>query len=242
VKTGDDLASIILNAVKANDVGIEDGDVFVIAQKIVSKAEGRLVKLEDVQVSSEAMKIAETSGRDQRLAELVLRESKRVLKVSQQTIIVEDKRGLVNINAGIDKSNVEGGNRYALLPSDPDRSASKLRNRIMRSTGRNVAVIISDTYSRPFRRGQENFAIGFAGLNPFFDYRGQEDLFGYVMQVKFTAVADELACAAELVMGQGKEATPVILVKGFSRLVLDDGYSSKDLRINENEDLFQDVR
>ncbi|UCD95857.1 MAG: coenzyme F420-0:L-glutamate ligase [Candidatus Bathyarchaeota archaeon] len=242
VKAGDDLASIILNAVEVSDVEVEDGDVFVVAQKIVSKAEGRLVELEDVQVSSEAMKIAEASGRDQRLVELVLRESKRILHVSQQTLIVEDKRGLVNINAGIDKSNVEGRNRYVLLPADPDRSARELRSRIMRSTGQNIAVIISDTYSRPFRRGQVNFAIGLAGFAPFFDYRGQEDLFGYVMQVKFTAVADELACAAELVMGQGKEATPVVLVKGFSRLVLDDGSSSKDLLIDRNEDLFQDVR
>ena len=112
----------------------------------------------------------------------------------------------------------------------------------MRLTGRNIAVIISDTYSRPFRRGQVNFAIGLAGLDPFYDYRGREDLFGYIMQVKFTAVADELACAAELVMGQGKEATPVVIIKGFKRMTLNEGFSSKDLLIDEYEDLFRDVR
>jgi coenzyme F420-0:L-glutamate ligase/coenzyme F420-1:gamma-L-glutamate ligase len=242
VKADDDLASIILDTVETSNVKIDDGDVFVIAQKIVSKAEGRLVELDAVEASPEATKIAEASGRDQRLVELVLSESKRLLKASQQTIIVEDKRGLVNINAGIDKSNVEGRNQYSLLPTDPDRSARRIRSRIMRSTGRDIAVIISDTYSRPFRRGQVNFAIGVAGLDPFFDYRGRDDLFGYVMQVKFTAVADELACAAELVMGQGKEATPVVIIKGFRRIVLDESFSSKDLLIEENEDLFRDVR
>ncbi|MEE8632056.1 MAG: coenzyme F420-0:L-glutamate ligase [Candidatus Bathyarchaeia archaeon] len=242
VKAGDDLASIILRVAEANNVKIEDGDVFVIAQKAVSKAEDRLVELDKVKASPEALKIAEVSGRDQRLVELILSESKRVLKASQQTIIVEDKRGLVNINAGIDKSNVEGQNRYALLPTDPDRSARRLRSRITRSTGRNIGVIISDTYSRPFRRGQVNFAIGLAGLDPFFDYRGREDLFGYVMQVKFNAVADELACAAELVMGQGKEATPVVIIKGFRRLTFNEGFSSKALLIDESEDLFKDVR
>jgi coenzyme F420-0:L-glutamate ligase/coenzyme F420-1:gamma-L-glutamate ligase len=191
--------------------------------------------------SKKALKIAATTGRNPRLVELVLRESKRFLKTSREIIIVEDRRDIVNINAGIDKSNVEGADSYALLPSDPDESARRLRSRIIKLTGRRVGVIISDTYSRAFRRGQVNFAIGLAGIDPFYDYRGTEDLFGYIMQVKFAAVADELASAAELVMGQGKEAVPVAVVKGLNRIGFSEGSSFKDLVISEKEDLFKNT-
>lgn len=241
IKAGDDLASLIVSAAKNNNVAIEDGDIIVIAQKIVSKAEGRVVRLEAVTPSKEALKIAEITGRNPRLVELVLRESKRFLKTSREIIIVEDKRDIVNINAGIDKSNVEGADSYALLPSDPDESARRLRSRIIKLTGRRVGVIISDTYSRAFRRGQVNFTIGLAGIDPFYDYRGKEDLFGYIMQVKFAAVADELASAAELVMGQGKEAVPVAVVKGLNRIGFSESSSFKDLVISEKEDLFKNT-
>jgi len=241
IKAGDDLASLIVSAAKNNNVLIEDGDIIVIAQKIVSKTEGRVVRLEAVTPSKKALKIAATTGRNPRLVELVLRESKRFLKTSREIIIVEDRRDIVNINAGIDKSNVEGADSYALLPSDPDESARRLRSRIIKLTGRRVGVIISDTYSRAFRRGQVNFAIGLAGIDPFYDYRGTEDLFGYIMQVKFAAVADELASAAELVMGQGKEAVPVAVVKGLNRIGFSEGSSFKDLVISEKEDLFKNT-
>ncbi len=241
IKTGDDLANLIVSAAKDNSVEIEDGDVLVVAQKVVSKAEGRVVQLDMVNPSGKALKIAKATGRNPRLVELVLRESKRFLKASQQIIIVEDQRDMVNINAGIDKSNVKGANRYALLPVNPDKSARDLRVRIMKLTGKNVGIIVSDTYSRAFRRGQVNFAIGLAGIDPFVDYRGTEDLFGYVMQVKFSAVADEIASAAELVMGQGKEAMPVAIVKGLNQEKFRKAYSSKDLIISEKEDLFKNV-
>jgi coenzyme F420-0:L-glutamate ligase/coenzyme F420-1:gamma-L-glutamate ligase len=241
IEAGDDLAGLVVSAAKNNNVTIEDGDILIIAQKVVSKAENRVVQLETITPSKKAMEIAEKTGRNPRLVELVLQESKRFLKTSQQTLIVEDQRDIVNINAGIDKSNVKGANRYALLPINPDESARYIRSRVMELTGKTVGVIISDTYSRAFRRGQVNFAIGLAGIDPFFDYRGTEDLFGYVMQVKFSAVADELASAAELVMGQGKEAVPVVVVKGLNRISFREDSSFKDLVISEKEDLFKNV-
>ena len=241
IKAGDDLASLIISAAKNNSVEIEDGDTLVIAQKVISKAEDRVVQLDTVEPSEKALEIAKKTGRNPRLVELVLRESKRFLKASRQILIVEDQREIVNINAGIDKSNVKGANRYALLPEDPDKSARQLRSRIKKLTGKNVSIIISDTYSRAFRRGQVNFAIGLAGIDPFIDYRGTEDLFGYVMQVKFSAVADELAGAAELVMGEGKEAIPVVIIKGLNRISLREDSSFKDLVIDEKEDLFKNV-
>jgi len=241
IRAGDDLANLIVSAAKNSNILIEDGDFLVVAQKVISKAEDRVVQLDEVKSSGKALRIAKVTGRNPKLVELVLRESKRFLRVSKQILIVEDQRGIVNINAGIDKSNVKGLNNYALLPVDPDESARRLRWRIMNLTGKNVGVIISDTYSRAFRRGQVNFAIGLAGVDPFIDYRGTEDLFGYIMQVKFSAVADELASAAELVMGEGKEAIPVVIIKGLSGISLTEDSSSKDLVINEKEDLFKNV-
>jgi coenzyme F420-0:L-glutamate ligase/coenzyme F420-1:gamma-L-glutamate ligase len=241
IKAGDDLAGLIASAARSNGVEIEDGDVIVIAQKVVSKAEGRIVRLKTVVPSERALRIAKKTGRNPKLVELVLRESKRFLKTSQEIMIVEDQRDIVNINAGIDKSNVQGADSYALLPVNPDESARQLRSRLEKLTGKKVGLIISDTYSRAFRRGQVNFAIGIAGLSPFFDYRGTEDLFGYVIQVKFAAVADELAGAAELLMGQGKEAMPVAIIRGVKRATVSESSSSKDLVIGQKEDLFQNV-
>ncbi|UCH32018.1 MAG: coenzyme F420-0:L-glutamate ligase [Candidatus Bathyarchaeota archaeon] len=241
IKAGDDLANLIVRTAKKNDLEINDGDILVIAQKVISKVEGRLVRLDSIKPSKRALKIAETTGKAPRLVELVLRESKRLLKSSREILIVEDTREIVNINAGIDKSNINGRNQYSLLPKDPDKSARQIRLRIKSLTGKSVGVIISDTYSRAFRRGQVNFTIGLAGVNPFIDYRGKEDLFGYVMQVKFSAIADELASAAELVMGQGKEAIPVVIIRGLDKENLSENFSSKDLIIGEKEDLFKNV-
>jgi coenzyme F420-0:L-glutamate ligase/coenzyme F420-1:gamma-L-glutamate ligase len=241
IKAGDDLAALIASAAKDENVEIDDGDVLVVAQKVVSKAEGRVIQLDTVTPSGKAVEIAKMTGRNPKLVELVLRESKRFLKASREIIIVEDQRDIININAGIDKSNVEGANGYALLPLNPDESARQLRSNLRRLTGKTVSIIISDTYSRAFRRGQVNFAIGLSGIAPFFDYRGTADLFGYVMQVKFSAVADEVAGAAELVMGQGREGIPVVIIKGVNRMCASEEASFKDLVIDEREDLFKDV-
>ncbi|MGQ9566040.1 MAG: coenzyme F420-0:L-glutamate ligase [Candidatus Bathyarchaeales archaeon] len=242
VKAGDDIARIIVEVAGANGIVVEDGDVIVVSQKIVSKSEGRLVRLRDVVPSKQAREVAAVTGKDVRFVELVLQETGRVVKAVPGFLVVEDKRGWVCLNAGIDKSNVSPeSDLYLLLPANPDGAARQIRRKIMQLTGKKVGVVICDTYSRPFRRGQTEFAIGVAGVKVFRDYRGERDLFGYVLQVKNVAVVDELACAAELVMGQGNEAVPVAIVKGLKRVELckEDESSVKDLRLAIGEDFFE---
>ncbi|MCJ7424432.1 coenzyme F420-0:L-glutamate ligase [Candidatus Bathyarchaeota archaeon] len=242
VQAGDDIAMLIVETAGKEGFEIEDGDVIVIAQKVFSKAESRVVRLEEVVASKRAFELAEKTAKDPRFIELVLRETRRILKVSRDILLVEDRRGLVCINAGIDKSNIEGKDCYALLPENPDVSAEKCRVRIGELTGKSVGVVMCDTYSRPFRRGQVNFAIGVAGVGLFRDYRGREDLFGQVLRVKNVAVVDEFAAAAELLMGQAAEARPVIVLRGLRDVVI--RYSRQgvdELRISNEEDLFKDV-
>jgi coenzyme F420-0:L-glutamate ligase/coenzyme F420-1:gamma-L-glutamate ligase len=242
IRSGDDLARIIVETAGKNGLGFEDGDVIVVAQKIFSKAEGRVFNLGDVAASRRAQRLARIVRKDPRFVELVLRETKKVLKASHEILLVEDVRGLVCINAGIDKSNVQGKNEFALLPENPDRSAQECCKRIRHLTGKEVAVVISDTYSRPFRRGQVNFAIGVAGINPFRDYRGKSDLFGQILKVKNVAVVDEIAAAAELVMGQGDEARPVVVLRGLDEsVVLHDKGRIEEVFISRKEDLFRKV-
>jgi len=242
ISSGDDLAKIIAETAEKNGLDFEDGDVIVAAQKIFSKAEGRVVNLRDVAASRRAQRLAKTVRKDPRFVELVLRETKKVLKASCDVLLVEDVRGLVCINAGIDKSNVEGRDEFALLPENPDGSADECRRRIQELTGKEVAVVICDTYSRPLRRGQVNFAIGIAGINPFRDYRGREDLFGQVLKVKNVAVADEIVAAAELLMGQGDEARPVVILRGLDEsIVLREKGRIEEVFISRKEDLFRNV-
>ena len=241
IEPGNDLAKMIVETAKKNCVSIDDGDIVVVAQKVVSKAEGRIFHLKNVRPSEKAEEIAKITSKDPRLVELVLREAKRIVKVSPEILIVENESGLVCINAGIDKSNVSGEDSYALLPKDSDESAKRIRFEIVKLTGSRVAVVICDTYSRSFRRGQVEFAIGIAGINPFKDYRGQGDLFGYVLKVKNVAIVDEIASAAELVMGQGKEAMPVVIIKNLTRSELSEGFSIEDLGISREEDLFRET-
>jgi len=239
IRAGDDLAKMVVETAEREGVSIEDGDILVVAQKVMSKAEGKVVRLKDVRPSRRAEELAKIVQKDPRFVELVLRETKRVVKASSETLIVETKQGIICINAGIDKSNVPGEDSYALLPENPDESARRIRSQIMKLTGKRVAIIISDTYSRPFRRGQVEFAIGIAGINPFKDYRGQEDLFGYMLKVKNVAIVDEIASAAELIMGQTKEAVPVVIVKNLNRAERSETSSTDDLAISREEDLFK---
>ncbi|MGQ9507266.1 MAG: coenzyme F420-0:L-glutamate ligase [Candidatus Bathycorpusculaceae bacterium] len=242
VKPGDNIAKIIVEIAEKNGLKIEDGDVIVAAQKIFSKAEKRIVRLKEVIPSQKAKKIAKITGKASKFVELVLKETKKIVKASRKVLLVEDKRGLVCINAGIDKSNVEGAENFALLPENPDKSARKCRREIKRLTGKTVAVIICDTYSRPFKRGQVNFAIGLAGIRPFKDYRGKRDLFGQILKVKNVAVADEIAAAAELLMGQADEATPVVIFKGLNNIVqFCENCSANELQISREEDLFKEA-
>jgi len=241
VETGDNLAKLIVETMKREDVSLSDGDIIAIAQKIVSKAEGRIVRLRDVNPSEKAKEIAKATLKDPRLVELILRETGKIVKASPQIFIVENKKGLISINAGVDKSNVKGADAYALLPLDPDESARRIRPEISKLTGKKVAVVICDTYSRPFRRAQVEFVIGIAGIDPFKDYRGQEDLFGYVLKVKRVAIADEIASAAEMAMGQGNEAVPVVIIKNLGRVEWTEEKSANDLLISKEEDLFSET-
>jgi coenzyme F420-0:L-glutamate ligase/coenzyme F420-1:gamma-L-glutamate ligase len=240
VRSGDDVARLIVESVSRDGLRLEDGDIVVVAQKVFSKAEGRVVDLCGVSPSGRAEELAGVTGKSPRFVELVLRETRRVVKASREILLVEDKHGLVCINAGIDKSNVEGLDNFALLPVDPDESAEKCRLMIGRLTGKKVGVVVVDTYSRPFRRAQVNFAIGFAGIRPFRDYRGKMDLFGQVLKVKNIAVVDEIAASAELLMGQGQEARPVVIFRGLGEAVVDGQRGGvEELYMAGEEDLFR---
>jgi len=239
LKEGDDLAKIIVSRARKLGVGIKNRDLVVVGQKAVSKAEGRIIDINSVSPSARAAKIAKKTGKSPGFVEIVLRESSGVLRADNEAFIVRTKRGATCLNAGVDKSNVKGNSTYALLPQDPDASARRLKKRIWQLTGRQVAVVICDTRSRPFRKGQVEESIGVAGLNPLIDYRGQKDLFGYTLRFKNVAIADELASAAELVMGQGRERTPIAIIRGLTRVRFQDHASSRFLAVRPEEDLFK---
>jgi coenzyme F420-0:L-glutamate ligase/coenzyme F420-1:gamma-L-glutamate ligase len=215
IRPGDDLSSLIIEAARRQGTGIQDGDVLVVTQKVVSKAEGRLVDLKEVQPSARARQVAKATGRDPRLVEVILRESRRIVRQEGPVIITETKHGFVCANAGVDASNVGGGDLVALLPEDSDRSAEAIRQAVQEEAGVSVAVIISDTFGRPWREGHTNVAVGVAGMCPLRDYVGQRDPFGYELRVSTMAVADELAGAAEPVMGK-LSRIPVVIVRGLA--------------------------
>ncbi len=214
VAAGDDLATQIIDAAQAQGTAIQAGDVLVVTQKIVSKAEGRVVPIDSVEASPLALAISEGHRRDPRHTELILRESKRIVRMDRGVIISETHHGFNCANAGIDASNIPGEGTVALLPVDPDASARHIRRAVSERLGASVAVIISDTFGRPWRNGATNVAIGVAGLNPMLSYVGQEDAFGNLMHTTVIAVADELAATAELVTGKVL-GVPVTLIKGY---------------------------
>jgi len=226
----DNLVDLVLESTE-----IQDGDILVFSQKIVSKNEGRIPSLSSVNPSLLANGIASSYGKDPRLVELILSESERIVRMENGIIIVKTKHGFVCANAGIDESNVQDG--YAtLLPKDPDKSASLLKERIEQKTGKNISVIISDTFGRPFRLGQTDVAIGIAGLEPILDYTGKPDTFGKIMQVTAIAIADEICSASELVMGK-VEKCPIVIVRNYS-------YNFSNAKIqellrSEHDDLFR---
>jgi len=230
VESNDDLIDLILESFEIND-----DDILVFSQKIISKNEDRILRLSSVNPSLLAGGIASSYGKDPRLVELILSESKRIVRMENGIIIVETKHGFVCANAGIDESNVEDG--YAtLLPNDPDRSANLLKEKIKQKTGKNAAVIISDTFGRPFRLGQTDIAIGIAGLEPILDYNGKPDTFGKIMQVTAIAVADEICSASELVMGKIQKC-PIAVIRNYN-------FSSSTAKIqqmlrSDHDDLFR---
>ena len=239
VKKGDNVAKIIVNSIRDEGLTLEDNDIIVISQKIISKADGLTIDLSTISPSQRAKQIAKRSRKDPRLIELILKDSSKVLRVDKQALVVARKDGFVCLNAGVDKSNVDGRQFYTRLPINSDESAYKLRAELEQLTGKRLSVIIGDTYSRPLRVGQAEFAIGVSGLNPIADYRGHKDLFGYELKFKYVALADEIAAAAELVMGQGSEGVPVAIVRGLTRIERNEDIGlSKKLLLQKKLDIF----
>jgi coenzyme F420-0:L-glutamate ligase / coenzyme F420-1:gamma-L-glutamate ligase len=216
IRPGDDLASFIIESLVINHQLLQNGNILVLAQKIVSKAEGRSVCLAEVVPSPRAEALAAQTEKDPRLMELILRESRQVLRVRPGLIIVEHRLGFVCANAGIDHSNVTGGDEVVLLlPANPDASAERLRAQLEVATNTRLGVMIIDSHGRAWRNGTVGVAIGLSGLPGLVDLRGQPDLTGRILQVTQVGAADELAAAASLVMGQAGEGTPVVHVRGF---------------------------
>lgn len=249
IRHGDNLADIVVHALEQNRITLEENDILVLAQKIVSKAEGRMVNLGTVTPSSRAIELGAKTEKDARLVELILQESNEVLRIRPGTIIVEHKLGFVCANAGVDHSNVgsplpAGGEPRVqddewvlLLPAQPDRSAEMIRKEIHSKTGERVGILIIDSHGRAWRNGTVGVAIGIAGLPGLQDLRGKKDLFGFTLRITQVGVADELAAAASLVMGQAAERTPIIHVRGFP-YPLRDG-SLKELLRPKEQDLFR---
>lgn len=219
IEPGNDLAAVIADAVKESDLDLITGDILVVAQKIVSKAEGRYVNLADVTPSARALEMAEALHKDPRYVEVVLSESDQVVKQGEHFVVVAHRLGFVMANAGIDESNIshetEPG-RVLLLPQDPDAAAARLKERLDDKFGASIGVIINDSFGRPWRNGVVGVALGAAGVPSLVDMIGAPDLFGRPMRVTEIATADELASAASLLMGQADEGRPVVLVRGFS--------------------------
>lgn len=235
IQPGDDLPALILRAVQQNNFVLRDGDILVLAQKIVSKAEGRLVKLNSVSPTEEAKHLALKTEKDPRLVQLILNESNEVLRAQPGLLIVEHRLGFVCANAGIDRSNIEDSSEVALLlPENPDASAQEIRTRLEKESAKRLAVLIIDSHGRAWRQGVLGLAIGLSGMPALVDLRGQPDLFGRELLVSTVGAADELAAAASLVMGQAAESSPVIHARGFP-FALREGKLSELLRPRDKD-------
>jgi coenzyme F420-0:L-glutamate ligase / coenzyme F420-1:gamma-L-glutamate ligase len=248
IQPGDNLADLLLGAITDAHLTLEDNDILVLAQKIVSKSEGRQVNLRTIKPSEKAIELGKQADKDPRLAELILRESREILRIRPGTVIVEHRLGFVCASAGIDHSNVnapqgKGGDPdknedwVLLLPENPDRSALEIRRRLKLTTNHRLGVMIIDSHGRAWRHGVVGTCIGLSGLPGVVDARGKPDLFGYRLRITFVAAADELAAAASLVMGEAAEGTPAVLVRGFP-YPLREG-SLKELLREKKRDLFR---
>ena len=242
IQEGDNLADIIHSSLNGNQIDLQEGDVLVIAQKVISKAEGRKVNLQTVQVSAEADELAKKAEKDPRIVELILEESNKVLRHRPGLIVVEHKLGFVCANAGIDRSNVKQSDgsedeSVLLLPKDPDRSAWEIRRGLQKIWDHNIGVLIIDSHGRAWRNGTVGISIGFSGLPGIVDFRGEPDLFGYELKATQIAVVDELAAAASLLMGQADEGLPIVHVRGFPYPLRDGSF--KEIPRGLDSDLFR---
>lgn len=238
IQSGDDLAAILLDALATAGIEVANGDVLVVAQKLISKAEGRAVSLSSVEPSTEAIRLAAATDKEPAIVQLILDESNKVLRARPGVIIVEHRLGFVAANAGIDRSNVEpNSDRVLLLPQDPDQSAADLRARLESALNVHLGIVIADSVGRAWRMGTTGMTLGCAGVEALQDLRGRTDMFGRILQVSEHAVADAIAAAAELIIGEADEATPVVLARG-----LEQGWSEQDSKVllrPEQDDMFR---
>ena len=237
-KKGDNIGRFICEAAEKQGTPIDEDDILVVTHVAVSKAEGNIVNLDEVTPSDQALEIAAKVGKDPAMVEVILREAKEIVRIGPSSLITETRYGIVAANSGVDRSNIYGERNVALLPADPDMSAENIRQEVKKLTGCDVAVIVSDTHGRPLRMGEINIAIGIAGFNPLRDRRGEKDLFGYVLRVKQTCIADELASAAELVIGQTNEGIPAAIIRGYRYSVSENG-SARSLTRQKEKDIFR---
>jgi coenzyme F420-0:L-glutamate ligase/coenzyme F420-1:gamma-L-glutamate ligase len=239
VTRGDDIGRLIIRAIKAKRISMKNHDVVVVTQKIISKSEGRILDLSTVKPSNLALELASKTKKDPRFVELILMESRNLVRHSENLIITETRHGFVCANSGIDQSNVSspGDDLVSLLPVDPDLSAKRIREVIAKTIGANVAVVVSDTFGRPFRLGQTNVAIGVSGIDSIKSYIGRTDMYGSMLRITEIAVADELASAAELVMGK-TERVPLAIVRGYEFPSTETG-TAKSLVRDSVYDLFR---
>ena len=239
VKPHDNLATLIIESIKLNNINIEDGDVIIIAQKVVSKSENRYQNINDVIPTNEAIKLGQELKRDPGFMQIILDESSKIISTDKNVILVEHKLGFININAGLDRSNIDQKkNNVLLLPKDPSKSANNLQIDIAKETTKSISVIITDSMTRPYRSGVTNFALASSNIQSLIDLKGEEDIYGNILKSTEIAIADELSAAAGILMGQGNEAKPVIIIKGFDR----NKYSKNDafdLIVNEEDDLYR---
>lgn len=238
IKKGDNLGQLIVEAAQRQKTPIQEKDVIVVTHVVVSKAEGNVINLDEVVPSQRAKEIAAKTDKEPALVEVVLQQTKEIVRLGNNSIITETKSGIVCANAGVDRSNVSGDRNVVPLPKDANESAESIRQEIKRLSGANVAVIVSDTHGRPFRMGEINVAVGVAGIKPIRDRRGEKDLFGYVLRIKQTAIADELSSAAELVIGQASEGIPAAIIRGYKYETVN-GASATVLTRPREKDMFR---
>ena len=239
IQPGDNLSSIILESCKHNQFKLQDGDIIAIAQKVVSKSEGRYENLLEIKPSQKAFDLGKSLKREPAFIELILNESNEIISTEKNVIIVEHKLGFININAGIDRSNIpENKNLVLLLPEDPSLSSQKIYEDISSKTNKNISVIITDSMTRPYRSGVTNFALASANIQSLIDLKGEKDIYGNILQATEIAIADELASAAGLLMGQGSDGIPIVIIRGFDR----NQYSKNDafdLIVKKEDDLYR---
>ena len=238
IEPGDDLVSIIFESIKDNELLINDNDIIVIAQKIISKAENRYLNLNTIEISDEAKSLSKKLNKNEGLVQAIINESNKILSIKKNVIIVEHKLGFINVNAGIDLSNIPNENLALLLPKNPKKSAKDIQKNLSKILNKKISIIITDSTTRPYRSGIINFALASYNIQSLIDLKGYKDIFGKKLKGTEVAVADELASAAGLLMGQSNEKKPVIVIKGFKQLT-NETNNAFNLIVSEDEDLYR---